>query len=66
MDKNEPIKPSNPAADSLRNPLAALAETADHLAKNESHPKYRAQKRREASRLRELARQQPPPAQPPK
>lgn len=61
MGKNEPIKPSNPAPDSLRNPLAALAATMDHLAQNEPNPTYQQQKRREASRLRELADKEPPP-----
>lgn len=52
-------KPHNKET-SLRNVYAALANVADKLAEDETGM-YRAQRRREARKLRELARKEPPP-----
>ena len=45
---------------SLRNPLAALANVVEKIAEDETGA-IRAQRLREAKKLRELARNEPPP-----
>ncbi|WP_156776957.1 hypothetical protein [Nitrococcus mobilis] len=46
---------------SLRNPLAALAATHDHMAKSEPNALNRMDHKRAAKKARELARAQPKP-----
>jgi hypothetical protein len=49
---------------SLRNPLAALANVFEKMGDREPNNLYRAQRRREAAKLRELASREPAPKQP--
>ena len=46
---------------SLRNPLAALANSLDLMAEQEPNPMLRAGQRRQAEKARAAARKQPPP-----